>query len=165
MHESTGTSGGNKKEKYPPDSRFGRISVSFFRQLWTILSRHEGPGTPPPPDSRSGAGRRTETKTGKPVWLFILSLIPWFLAGLFILSFFWDFHHLNLVLFGFSYSLEGLIRFVSVSGLIGFLTNWLAITMLFRPAKKRPILGHGLIPAHKERIANRLAAAVSEDLI
>jgi uncharacterized membrane protein YheB (UPF0754 family) len=37
--------------------------------------------------------------------------------------------------------------------------------MLFRPLKKRPLLGQGLIPAHKERIAYRLAFAVSEDLI
>lgn len=49
--------------------------------------------------------------------------------------------------------------------MIGFLTNWLAIKMLFRPTKKRPILGQGLIPAQKERIAYRLAVAVSEDLI
>jgi uncharacterized membrane protein YheB (UPF0754 family) len=54
---------------------------------------------------------------------------------------------------------------VSVSGLIGFFTNWLAITMLFKPAEKRPILGHGLIPAQKDRIAYRLAQAVSDDLI
>lgn len=61
--------------------------------------------------------------------------------------------------------LEGLVRILSVSGLIGFLTNWLAITMLFRPARKRPLLGHGLIPSNKERIARRISKAVSEDLI
>src|SRR5699024_12733835 len=49
--------------------------------------------------------------------------------------------------------------------LIGFITNWVAITMLFKPAKKRPLLGHGLIPAQKDRIAFRLAQAVSTDLI
>lgn len=37
--------------------------------------------------------------------------------------------------------------------------------MLFKPAQKRPILGHGLIPAQKNRIAYRLAQAVSQDLI
>jgi uncharacterized membrane-anchored protein YjiN (DUF445 family) len=37
--------------------------------------------------------------------------------------------------------------------------------MLFKPAQKRPLLGHGLIPAQKNRIAFRLAQAVSEDLI
>ena len=49
--------------------------------------------------------------------------------------------------------------------MIGFLTNWLAIKMLFRPTHRRPILGQGLIPAQKERIVYRLAKAVSEDLI
>jgi uncharacterized membrane protein YheB (UPF0754 family) len=68
-------------------------------------------------------------------------------------------------LFGLNFSFEGLLRIVSVSGLIGFLTNWLAITMLFRPTQKRPLLGQGLIPAQKDRIAYRLAKAVSEDLI
>jgi uncharacterized membrane protein YheB (UPF0754 family) len=37
--------------------------------------------------------------------------------------------------------------------------------MLFRPTYRRPILGQGLIPAQKDRIAYRLALAVSEDLI
>jgi uncharacterized membrane protein YheB (UPF0754 family) len=37
--------------------------------------------------------------------------------------------------------------------------------MLFKPAQRRPLLGHGLIPAQKDRIAFRLAQAVSEDLI
>jgi uncharacterized membrane protein YheB (UPF0754 family) len=37
--------------------------------------------------------------------------------------------------------------------------------MLFKPAEKRPILGHGLIPAQKDRIAYRLSQTVSEDLI
>ena len=45
------------------------------------------------------------------------------------------------------------------------MTNWVAIKMLFRPTFKRPILGQGLIPAQKDRIAYRLAVAVSNDLI
>lgn len=63
------------------------------------------------------------------------------------------------------FHLEGLLTIISVSGLIGFLTNWLAITMLFNPRKKRPLLGQGLVPSQKERIAYRLAQAVSRDLI
>ncbi|MEX0823935.1 MAG: DUF445 family protein [Balneolaceae bacterium] len=97
--------------------------------------------------------------------LSILKPIPWILITLFVFSFVWDFNELSLTLFELNLPLEGLLRILSVSGLIGFLTNWIAITMLFRPLNKRPLLGQGLIPAHKERIAFRLASAVSEDLI
>jgi uncharacterized membrane protein YheB (UPF0754 family) len=49
--------------------------------------------------------------------------------------------------------------------MIGFLTNWIAITMLFRPRRKRPLLGQGLIPAQRERVIFRLAQAVTDELI
>lgn len=97
--------------------------------------------------------------------LTLLSLCPHFLLFMFTVSFFWDFNGLSVVLPGFNLQFGGLLRILSVSGLIGFLTNWIAITMLFKPAQERPILGHGLIPAQKNRIAFRLAHAVSEDLI
>jgi len=97
--------------------------------------------------------------------LTVLKPIPWILLATFILSFFWDFQGIVVTLFGMSLNFEGIMKIISVSGMIGFLTNWIAITMLFRPLKKRPLLGQGLIPAHKERIAYRLAFAVSEDLI
>lgn len=115
-------------------------------------------------------GANTETGNNPPpqkqvVILKYLKPIPWVLTGGFILSFFWDFNGLNAQLFGLTLHFEGLLKICTISGLIGFLTNWIAITMLFRPLKKRPILGQGLIPAHKERIAYRLSKAVSEDLI
>jgi uncharacterized membrane protein YheB (UPF0754 family) len=69
------------------------------------------------------------------------------------------------VIFDHTFNFEGILRIISISGLIGFLTNWIAITMLFRPTHRRPVLGQGLIPAQKDRIAYRLARAVSEDLI
>lgn len=124
--------------------------------------------------------------------LTVLKILPWIYLSAFALSFWWDFQGVDLQVpmprmwtgqglqavggaagegarEGFwstgVISLEGLIRILSVSGLIGFLTNWLAITMLFRPAVKRPLLGHGLIPSNKERIARRISKAVSEDLI
>ncbi|WP_409028903.1 DUF445 domain-containing protein [Gracilimonas sediminicola] len=99
-------------------------------------------------------------------WLMnLLFAVPYLLLAVFITSFFWDFNGMSAELFGHTFSFEGLLRIISISGLIGFLTNWLAITMLFRPTHKRPILGQGLIPAQKDRIAYRLARAVSEDLI
>ncbi|MCC5914625.1 MAG: DUF445 family protein [Balneolaceae bacterium] len=97
--------------------------------------------------------------------LKFLKLVPWILLITFAISFFWDFEGRTITLFNLTLPLNGLLRIVSVSGLIGFLTNWVAITMLFRPVRRRPLLGQGLIPAHKERIAWRLSTAVSEDLI
>lgn len=97
--------------------------------------------------------------------LQFLKPIPWILCGLFAFSFMWDFQGIGAEVFGTSLQFEGLIRIISVSGLIGYLTNWIAITMLFKPVKKRPLLGQGLVPAHKDRIAYRLSHAVSDDLI
>ncbi|MEX0770408.1 MAG: DUF445 family protein [Balneolaceae bacterium] len=137
----------------------------YFKRLWNLLLRY------------SGIEQLNETKEPKedklsksPVQhpsrlLTLLRFIPWALALLFLFSFFFDFQDRSVSLFGSSYPLEGLLKVLSVSGLIGFLTNWLAITMLFRPLKKRPILGQGLIPAQKKRVAYRLAHAVSVDLI
>ena len=64
-----------------------------------------------------------------------------------------------------SVALDGLLRMLSVSGLIGFLTNWLAVAMLFQPRQRRPIFGQGLIPAQRELVIARLAQAISERLI
>ncbi len=98
-------------------------------------------------------------------WLPALRLIPLLLTVGFGLSFLWDFPGVFFQVGGVSISMEGLLRMVSVSGLIGFLTNWLALTMLFRPQEPRPILGQGLIPAQKERVIHRLAEAISRELI
>lgn len=106
-----------------------------------------------------------KTTAEKKTFLKLLLLFPYVLLLTFIISFFWDFNGLSTTILGYEIAFEGLLRILSISGLIGFLTNWLAITMLFRPLYRRPILGQGLVPAQKERIAYRLAVAVSEDLI
>lgn len=103
--------------------------------------------------------------TAKLPILKFLKPIPWILCGLFLGSFLWDFPGVSAEIFVLSLQFEGIIRIISVSGMIGYLTNWIAITMLFKPVKKRPLLGQGLVPAHKDRIAHRLSHAVSEDLI
>ena len=97
--------------------------------------------------------------------LQFLKPIPWILGFFFLFSFIWDFQGVGTEIFGLSLQFEGIIRIISVSGMIGYLTNWIAITMLFKPVKRRPLLGQGLVPAHKDRIAYRLSHAVSEDLI
>ena len=82
----------------------------------------------------------------------VLRVVPWLLALVFAASFVWD--------------VEGsLLRVLSVSGLIGFATNWLAITMLFQPREKRAIVPQGLIPAQRERVIYRLSEAISRELI
>ncbi len=134
------------------------------KSLWQIISRH----------SRSYRFLQEEAKQKPNLeqfkfknrrFLQLLFVIPYLLIGLFLLSFFWDFQQVSLTVWDYPLQFEGLLKIVSVSGLIGYLTNWLAITMLFKPARKRPLLGHGLIPAQKNRIAFRMAQAVSEDLI
>ena len=124
--------------------------------------------------------------------LVLVRLIPWALAALFILSFLWDFDQLglqvsssgilltsagdpvnrilnytalNLPNFSYSVPLEGLLITMSASGLIGFFTNWLAITMLFHPRVRRPIFGQGVVPAQRDRVIHRLALAISDELV
>jgi uncharacterized membrane protein YheB (UPF0754 family) len=80
-------------------------------------------------------------------------------------SFAWDFPDATFTVAGYTIVVEGLLRITSVSGLIGFLTNWLALTMLFQPREPRPLIGQGVIPAQRERVAYRLAQAVSDELI
>ncbi|MGA7305680.1 MAG: DUF445 family protein, partial [Rhodothermales bacterium] len=97
--------------------------------------------------------------------LWVLRTVPPILIALFAASFIWDFDGESITVFGRVLLLEGVIRIVSVSGMIGFLTNWIAITMLFRPRERRPLLGQGLIPAQRDRVIQRLAQAVTEELI
>lgn len=136
----------------------------YARSLWQIVARHAAVGklaekAPAVPEEPS----RFEYKYKR--WLALLLLVPYLLVVMFAASFFWDFDGIVFQPFGATLQFEGLLKILSISGLIGFLTNWLAITMLFKPSKKRPVLGYGLIPAQKNRIAYRLAQAVSEDLI
>lgn len=135
----------------------------YARNFWELISRHslDLRSDTRAPATRSMERYRYEHKG----LLMVLFSVPYLLVALFITSLFWDFDGMTAEWFGHIYRFEGLLKILSVSGLIGFLTNWLAITMLFRPAEKRPILGHGLIPAQKDRIAFRLAQAVSQDLI
>ncbi len=114
-----------------------------------------GPSVEEPP-KRTGSYAR---------WLPVLRALPWVLGALFALSFAWDFPGVTLTVAGYSIVLDDLLRYTTVSGLIGFGTNWLAITMLFRPREERPLVGQGLVPAQRERVAFRLAQAVSDELI
>ncbi len=118
------------------------------------------------PESQSEPAKKRPPRIPEtPTRLKVLKPIPWVLGLLFAFSFYWDFNGVETTIYTLYLNFEGLLRIISISGLIGFLTNRIAITMLFRPVKKRPLLGQGLIPAYKERIAKRLAISVAEDLI
>jgi uncharacterized membrane protein YheB (UPF0754 family) len=55
-----------------------------------------------------------------------------------------------------------------ISAFIGWLTNWVAIKMLFHPKEPRKILGitfHGLFPKRQNIFAERLGKLVSNELI
>lgn len=95
----------------------------------------------------------------------LLKLVPWILLLVFASSFFLTFEEVRDNLFGISLEYAGILRILSISGLIGYLTNWIAITMLFRPRDRRPIFGQGLIPAQKDIIVEKITIAVSKNLI
>ena len=137
--------------------RLGEIQSLFYRygRSYWPAGEDQGSAFPEPPKMDGGYARL----------LPLLRIIPWTLLVLFGVSFLWDFPGAALTIFGFELSFEGLLRILAVSGLIGFLTNWLAINMLFHPRERRPLFGQGLIPAQRERVVYRLATTVSEELI
>lgn len=136
---------------------------TYAKNLWNTINRYRK--EPELPEKATSEKMMAPFEHEHSWLLQLLAVIPYLLILLFALSFFWDFDGISYTILGHPFYFEGLLRILSVSGLIGFLTNWIAITMLFKPAQKRPLLGHGLIPAQKNRIAFRLAQAVSEDLI
>jgi len=145
-----------------PEAR--RITRARVRDLGALVLKY-GKRYVPPSEAEVAerAGPTQPPATSKSLWL--LRAVPPVLIALFVVSFFWDFDELSAVVFGRTLSFEGILRIVSVSGMIGFLTNWIAITMLFRPRTRRPLLGQGLIPAQRERVVHRLAQTVTEELI
>ncbi|MEZ6194438.1 MAG: DUF445 family protein [Planctomycetota bacterium] len=54
-----------------------------------------------------------------------------------------------------------------VAALIGWVTNWLAVKMIFRPRVERRILGvrvQGLLPKRRREFAHKIAATIEEHL-
>ena len=138
-------------------SALGQLHDRVLATVAHHLPEHDGDAAAiEEPPKRTGSYAR---------WLPLLRVTPWILAAAFALSFAWDFPGVTVSVAGYTISLEHLLRYTTVSGLIGFGTNWLAITMLFRPRQERPIVGQGLVPSQRERVAYRLAQAVSDELI
>jgi uncharacterized membrane protein YheB (UPF0754 family) len=101
--------------------------------------------------------------------LMLLKVLPYICVGGFVVTFFhdisfkWD---LPFPIFGRDHvDVNYLFRTLTVSGLIGYGTNWLAIKMLFKPRHRRPIWGQGLIPANKDNIARNMARAINANLL
>jgi uncharacterized membrane protein YheB (UPF0754 family) len=60
-----------------------------------------------------------------------------------------------------------LVSIPLVSALIGYVTNYIAVVMLFRPHKPRRLLGvsiQGLVPRRQKEIAQSLGAMIERDL-
>lgn len=104
----------------------------------------------------------------KNLFLLFLKILPWTTLIVFLITIFYDPFSKWEVSFPWRdepLSLKGILRMLAVTGLVGFGTNYIAIKMLFHPRNKRPILGQGLIPASKVRIAYRLGESISKEII
>ena len=153
-----------QEAELPEVTEAHEVATASARDLRALLGKYIRRHLPEAPPGSETKPEPPGVPTGAKA-LPYLRVIPWALGFLFAFSFLWDLDGITLTVFGYPLVLEGLLRIVSVSGLIGFITNWLAITMLFHPRKRRPIFGQGLIPSQRERVIVRLAQAVSEELI
>lgn len=54
---------------------------------------------------------------------------------------------------------------ITVAGLVGYFTNFLAIKMLFQPKQGQVLGWQGLVPKNKDQIARSLAESVQEQLL
>ena len=152
------------EESVPPEvKQLTQSHGSQLRKLFTTYVRRHWPERTPPKVSDVEPPRITGLHGSI---ISFLRVIPWVLFVLFLIALFvWDFNGMQLQIGSYIAPLEGLLRILAVSGLIGFFTNWLAIAMLFRPRERRPLFGQGLIPAQRDRVIFRLAQTVSKELI
>jgi uncharacterized membrane protein YheB (UPF0754 family) len=65
------------------------------------------------------------------------------------------------------YSVWALVSVPIIAALIGYITNYIAVLMLFRPHKPKRFLGlviHGLVPRRQKEIAVSLGSMIERDL-
>jgi hypothetical protein len=146
-----------------PEAR--EVTRARARDLRTLLSKYVARHLPPVPKTTVATPEPPRVVGSYARLLPLLATTPWILGALFALSLVWDFPGTTVTVAGYTFALEGLLLTLSVSGLIGFITNWLAITMLFNPREARPIFGQGLVPAQRARVVYRMARAVADELI
>lgn len=139
-----------------------KMIKKYFQKHFQFDSIFSGP---PTLEEQAFIAKR-KRKKGFLIFLQFLRFLPIACTAAFGVSFFWDFGTDDqLIVFGQVLELNAIIRMVSVSGLIGFGTNWVAVKMLFKPVFRRPIWGQGLIPAHKERIVWQMAGGIHKHIL
>jgi len=106
-----------------------------------------------------------------------LKVSPWLCASLFVLTFgiilmarfagWSEIAFLGYVaeFYEVNHTMIDIVKTLTVSGLIGYGTNYIAIRMLFRPVERRPIWGQGLIPSQKDRIIYTLAQGLHKHIL
>ena len=109
-----------EEKKSPVPKTVGKEKENHFKKLGQIISKYLEFGSDSKPKDVQVQPAPTIAKL--PILQF-LKPIPWILCGLFAFSFVWDFQGIGTEIFGLSLQVEGLIRIISVSGLIGYLTN------------------------------------------
>lgn len=142
-------SAGKKKENQAADPGRQASSPHPRLTLWEFCTKYLSPfATPVAPEQPK---RRMTPKARAPGWIGYANLCFFPLCALAFAA-------------SFLYADE-LVRILSVSGMIGFGTNWLAVTMLFHPRHKRLLLGQGLIPKQREQLIESIADGVFRNLI
>jgi uncharacterized membrane-anchored protein YjiN (DUF445 family) len=162
QHSENISTAGEHDEEILPHVRAETRAHVF--DLWALLKKYGTRHSQPSPSQSAVTPSLPPVRIHVPA-LRYLRMTPTILTMLFVVSFVWDFPGMSLHAWNTAIPLDGLLRMLSVSGLIGFLTNWLAVAMLFQPRERRPIFGQGLIPAQRERVIARLAQSISERLI
>lgn len=111
------------------------------------------PSRPSGDDSTALSIEELAFRTGRGLRIALACFAP-VCASVFLLSFLLD-----------EGLLRNVVRSVSIAGLIGFGTNWVAIKMLFWPRSIRPVFGQGLIPTQRDAIIVKVADEVVDKLI
>lgn len=104
------------------------------------------------------------------IYLNLLSALPYICLAGFIISLILpyalpDKSVLESSILGFDLKIDKLITMITVSGLIGYATNYIAIHMLFKPVFRRPIWGQGLIPGQRNRIIYQLSKGMHQHIL
>lgn len=146
-----------------------RIHATLIKQLWAALKKATLQQLPSELSSHTHKATypvQRQVRSDQPTFkIRVLKLVPYVLVIAFLISFGWDFPNQSVFVLDQAIRLDGLLRTLAVSGLIGYGTNWIAVTMLFKPIQKRPLLGQGLIPAQKTTLAIRLANTIANELL
>lgn len=112
-----------------------------------------------------------EVSKGKKIWLKVVSVMHLVcLLGLAMSVLLVDVLGIQLAAWSFPFTKQQfapleILKMISVSGLIGYGTNYIAIQMLFRPVDKRPIWGQGLVPSQRDRIIFTLSRGMHTHIL